>query len=81
VVDPTFSVIAADSDDSADHIVDLRDQPAGDPDPIPPSWSQWRPARTPTCRKGWCPTPAAEGSDWCAKHLEQVTAQRSAAGM
>jgi hypothetical protein len=43
-------------------------------------WTDWRPAHAPTCRKGWCSAPAAEGSDWCAKHLEAVTAQRAAIG-
>jgi hypothetical protein len=43
-------------------------------------WTDWRPAHAPTCRKGWCSVLAAEGSDWCAKHLKEVTAQRAAIG-
>jgi hypothetical protein len=43
-------------------------------------WTDWRPAHPPTCRKGGCSAPAAEGSDWCAKHFEDVTAQRAAIG-
>jgi hypothetical protein len=42
------------------------------------TWSDWRPAHVPTCRKGWCSAQAAEGSDWCTKHLEEVTAKRAA---
>lgn len=42
----------------------------------PMGWADWRPAHAPTCRKGGCPAPASEESEWCAKHLDEVTAQR-----
>jgi hypothetical protein len=43
-------------------------------------WTDWRPAHAATCRKGGCSTPAAEGFEWCAKHLDDVIAQRAASG-
>jgi hypothetical protein len=43
-------------------------------------WTDWRPAHAPTCRKGGCSLPAAEGSDWCTTHLEDVVALRAYTG-
>ena len=34
--------------------------------------------RTATCRKGGCPNLVTEGTEWCARHLEETTARRAA---
>jgi hypothetical protein len=43
-------------------------------------WTDWRPAHAPTCRKGGCSLPTADGSDWCTIHLDEVVAQRAFIG-
>jgi hypothetical protein len=44
----------------------------------PVGWGDWRPAHAPTCRKGGCSSAAAEGSEWCVRHREDVSAKRDA---
>jgi hypothetical protein len=39
-------------------------------------WTEWIPARRATCRKGWCAELAADESEWCQEHLDEVHATR-----
>jgi anti-anti-sigma regulatory factor len=42
-------------------------------------WADWRPAHAPTCRKGGCSAAVVEKSEWCARHLQDVSAKRDPA--